>query len=121
MNMRNAVQHFAAKLERAVMDSQCSIKDKTNTTVYEGACFVSRRRQASTPKTDPASRSVARLVNIKLPLSAPKIELDYKIRIEAGTPEELIGNIYIVKDNGESSQFQFCKNLIAETTGKVTT
>jgi len=97
-------------------DSACIINDGNvpASQVYEGPCYVSRRRNPTTPKTDPESRSVTRILNVKLPRSAPDMREGYHVRITHGAPAELMSLDIVVKDPGHDSGYQYCKNLVCE-------
>jgi len=82
--------------------------------VWEGNCYVQRRRQPSNPKVEPQSRQVSLIVQVKLPLDAPLITRKHRIRITKCDIPELLELALEVKDTGFSSENQFSKNIYCE-------
>jgi hypothetical protein len=96
----------------------CIIRDKA-TVIYEGVCYASGRRRITTPKVETESRALAYQVNLKLPRCAPYIKEGYTVQLFGKVADELKEKLYIVKDNADSSQYQYTKNLLLEASSEI--
>jgi hypothetical protein len=117
--IRQMADLFAERFSKAVFTGEvtCIIRQK-ETVVYEGVCYASGRRRMTTPKVETDSRSLVYQLTLKLPKGHAYIKAGCTVELFGDIADELKANYWVVKDNANSSQYQYTKNLILEASGE---